>query len=149
PAGGGGRPLMQPLRYARAADAAAAIATVAAEPGAKFLAGGTALLDLMKTEIETPSLLVDLNRVPLAAVGAAGDGVRIGARARMSAVARDPLVRARYPMIAEALLNSASPQLRNMATIGGNLLQRTRCWYFRDPAFPCNKREPGSGCAAI
>jgi xanthine dehydrogenase YagS FAD-binding subunit len=140
---------MQPVRYARAAEASAAIATVAAERGAKFLAGGTTLLDLMKTEIETPSLVVDVNRLPLAAVEGVGDGVRIGALARMSAVAQDPLIRERYPVIAEALVNSASPQLRNMATIGGNLLQRTRCWYFRDPAFPCNKREPGSGCAAI
>ncbi|HEY7061923.1 MAG TPA: xanthine dehydrogenase family protein subunit M [Chloroflexota bacterium] len=140
---------MQPVKHARATEASAAIATVAAERRAKFLAGGTTLLDLMKTEIETPSLLVDVNRVPLAAVEAAGDGVRIGALARMSAVAQDPLIREHYPVIAEALLNSASPQLRNMATIGGNLLQRTRCWYFRDPAFPCNKREPGSGCAAI
>src|SRR5207248_4370444 len=122
-----GRPLMQPMRYARAADAAAAIATVAAEPGAKFLAGGTTLLDLMKTEIETPSLLVDVNRVPLAAVERAGEAVRIGALARMSAVAQDALIRERCPVIAEALLSSAPPQLRNMATIGGNLLQRTRC----------------------
>ena len=140
---------MQPVRYARAAEPATAIATVAAERGAKFLAGGTTLLDLMKTDIETPSLIVDINRVPLVTVEPFGDGVRIGALARMSAVAQDPLIRERYPVIAEALLNSASPQLRNMATIGGNLLQRTRCWYFRDPAFSCNKRAPGSGCAAI
>ncbi len=111
--------------------------------------GGTSLLDLMKLEVLEPDALVDINPLPLAAVEGVPDGVRIGALARNTDVAYAPLVRERYPLLSQALLAGASPQLRNMATVGGNLLQRTRCAYFRDPATPCNKRRPGSGCPAI
>jgi xanthine dehydrogenase YagS FAD-binding subunit len=115
-----------------------------AAPGA-FLAGGTTLVDLMKLNVLTPQHVVDINALPLRGIDIA-DGLRIGALERMSDIARHPGV---YPVISEALLLSASQQLRNMASIGGNLLQRTRCGYFRDVAMPCNKREPGSGCSAI
>src|SRR6185503_18207919 len=137
-------------RYANSTVAEDAIAAVAADPGARFVAGGTTLVDLMKLEVETPSQLVDINRLPLAAILETPDGgVRIGAMARNSAVAWHPLIRERYPLLAEALLSGASGQLRNMATVGGNLMQRTRCTYFRDTAWACNKRTPGSGCPAI
>jgi xanthine dehydrogenase YagS FAD-binding subunit len=118
--------------------------------GTKFLAGGTNLLDLMKGEVERPERLVDISRLPLAQVlELPGGGVRIGALAANSDAASHPLVRQRYPLLAQALLAGASPQLRNMASVGGNLMQRTRCYYFYDPAFPaCNKRAPGTGCAA-
>src|SRR5919198_654133 len=117
----------------------------AQQADAKFIAGGTDLLQLMKDDVERPRQLIDLDRLPLDAFSIGDDGARIGALVRMSDVADDPELRRRYPVIAEALLASASPQVRNMATIGGNLLQRTRCLYFRDAATPCNKREPGSG----
>lgn len=117
--------------------------------GYAFLAGGTTLVDLMKLEVLTPSHVVDINRLPVNDVRADRSGVHIGALARMSDVATNPLVVSRFPVLAEALLLSASPQIRNMASIGGNLLQRTRCGYFRDTATPCNKREPGSGCPAL
>ncbi len=139
---------MQPFSYERAARVEDAIA--AAVPGAKFLAGGTNLLDLMKGTVEQPSRIVDINRLPIAQVLELPDaGVRIGAMARNSDAADHPLVRERYPLLTEALVAGASPQLRNMASIGGNLMQRTRCYYFYDTAFPaCNKRLPGTGCAA-
>src|SRR4051794_6636718 len=115
-----------------------------------FLAGGTTLVDLMKLGVERPAELIDISSLPLAAIEELPDGgVRIGAMARNSDVARDELIRSRYPVLSQALLSGASPQLRNMATVGGNIMQRTRCYYFRDLSFPCNKREPGSGCPAM
>lgn len=114
-----------------------------------FVAGGTTLLDLMKLEVMTPSLLVDINRLPMRGIELASDGLRIGALEKMSDVAQNQEVVANYPVISQALLKSASAQLRNMASMGGNLLQRTRCGYFRDVSTPCNKRQPGSGCPAI
>ncbi|MDR3618243.1 MAG: xanthine dehydrogenase family protein subunit M [Paludisphaera borealis] len=139
---------MNPFTYQRVSDATGAIAAVAGDEHAAFLAGGTNLVDLMKLHVMTPSRLVDVNAVPLAKIEAGRDGLRIGALARMSDVAADPDVAREFPVIAEALLASASPQLRNMATIGGNLMQRTRCPYFRGDDWACNKRMPGSGCAA-
>ena len=140
---------MIPFAYARAARPEEAIAAVARDPGASFLAGGTTLLDLMKIDVMTPTRLVDVNALPLAAIEPIGGGLRIGALARMSDVAAHPEIVRGYPVISEALLNSASPQLRNMASIGGNVLQRTRCSYFRDLNSKCNKRVPGSGCDAL
>ncbi len=138
---------MQPFQFITVRDEAAAI-DVAAR--AKFLAGGTTLIDLMKLHVEAPAALVDINSLPLTDVTELPDGtVRVGAMVRNSEMARHELIRSRYPMLAEAILSGASPQLRNMATTSGNLLQRTRCYYFRDTASPCNKREPGSGCGAI
>jgi len=140
---------MRPLRYARVTDVEGAVATVAADPDSAFLAGGTTEVDLIRLGVARPSTLVDINALPLADVDDLGAGLRIGALARMSDVARDPRVVAGYPAVAEALLLGASEQLRTMASIGGNLCQRTRCPYFRDDVSPCNKREPGSGCAAL
>jgi len=140
---------MRPLRYARVTDVEGAVATVAADPDSAFLAGGTTEVDLIRLGVARPHTLVDINALPLADVDDLGAGLRIGALARMSDVARDPRVVARYPAVAEALLLGASEQLRTMASIGGNLCQRTRCPYFRDDVSPCNKREPGSGCAAL
>jgi xanthine dehydrogenase YagS FAD-binding subunit len=114
-----------------------------------FVAGGTTLIDLMKLEVMKPSQLVDINRLPMRGIELATDGLRIGALEKMSDVAENPEVVANYPVISQALLKSASAQLRNMASMGGNLLQRTRCGYFRDVSTPCNKRQPGSGCPAI
>jgi xanthine dehydrogenase YagS FAD-binding subunit len=114
-----------------------------------FVAGGTTLIDLMKLEVMTPSEVVDINRLPMRGIELASDGLRIGTLEKMSAVAEHPVVAANFPVIAQALLKSASAQLRNMASMGGNLLQRTRCGYFRDVSTPCNKRQPGSGCPAI
>jgi xanthine dehydrogenase YagS FAD-binding subunit len=140
---------MRAFTYERATDARAALAAVA-KPGAKFISGGTNLLDLMKLEIEQPTHLVDISRLPLRAIEELPDGgLRIGAQAANSDTAADARVRARYPVLSEALLAGASGQLRNKASIGGNLLQRTRCPYFYDTAFGCNKRTPGSGCSAI
>jgi xanthine dehydrogenase YagS FAD-binding subunit len=121
----------------------------AAEPGTMFIGGGTDLLQLLKDNVVAPTRLVDLAGLPLSGIEVTPSGIRIGALARMSDVAAHPAVRRDWPVIAEALLASASPQVRNMATMGGNLLQRTRCGYFRDTGFPCNKRVPGSGCPAI
>ena len=122
----------------------------AQQPDVKFIAGGTDLLQLMKDFVERPKQLVDLDGLPFDRFSIGNDGARIGALVRMSDLADDPTFRRHYPVVAEALLASASPQVRNMATIGGNLLQRTRCGYFRDVGFAaCNKRQPGSGCAAI
>jgi xanthine dehydrogenase YagS FAD-binding subunit len=128
------------------------VAAIVAKPQTKFLGGGTNLIDLMKMGVETPAQLVDINRLPLAQIEELpdGQGVRIGALARNSEVAEHALIKERYPVLSQALLAGASPQLRNMATVGGNLMQRTRCYYFYDPAFPqCNKRNPGSGCGAL
>src|SRR3954468_16008059 len=143
---------MNPFTYTRAADPQQATSATASNASAKFLAGGTNLIDLMKMGVERPTQLVDVNRLPLAQIEELpnGGGVRIGGLARNSDVAQHALVVQRYPVLSQALLSGASPQLRNMATVGGNLLQRTRCYYFYDPAFPqCNKRQPGSGCGAI
>jgi xanthine dehydrogenase YagS FAD-binding subunit len=142
---------MRPVSYARAADVAGAVATVSADPSSAFLAGGTTEVDLLRQNVMQPSRLVDINALPLRQVeDLPGGGLRIGALARMSDVAEAPGVVGRFPVIAQALLLGASAQLRNMASIGGNLLQRVRCSYFRDPTVAaCNKREPGSGCAAL
>ena len=143
---------MNPFTYSRANDAQTAVSGVAANPKAKFLGGGTNLVDLMKMGVEQPEQLVDINRLDLARVEELPDngGVRIGALVRNSDLAEHELITSRYPVLSEALLSGASPQLRNLATTGGNLLQRTRCYYFYDPAFPmCNKRNPGSGCGAL
>ena len=116
---------------------------------AEFIAGGTTLIDLMKLEVMTPSHLVDINRLPIRGIRITADGLRIGALEKMGDVAEHPEVVTEYPVISQALLKSASAQLRNMASMGGNLLQRSRCGYFRDVSTPCNKRQPGSGCPAI
>ena len=140
---------MRPFTYERATDARAAVAA-ASSAGAKFISGGTNLLDLMKLEIERPTHLVDISRLPLKDIEELQDGgLRIGAQAANSDVAADHRVRTRYPVLTLALVAGASGQLRNKASVGGNLLQRTRCPYFYDTAAGCNKREPGSGCSAI
>ena len=139
---------MQPFDYALAESAADAIRGAGAD-GAAYIAGGTDLMQLMKEGAAAPRHLVDINRLPCAEIRVGADGLRLGALARMADVADHPEVRERFPAIALALLASASPQVRNMASIGGNLLQRTRCPYFRDPAMPCNKRAPGTGCSAL
>ncbi len=139
---------MQAFSLVRPNDPDAAIA-MARGPAAKFIAGGTDLMQLMKDNIEQPTQLVDVDAVLQDTVTADASGLRIGALARMSDAAAHPDLAQHYPAVAQALLASASPQLRNMATMGGNLLQRTRCGYFRDTGFPCNKRVPGSGCPAI
>ena len=140
---------MRAFAYTRATDVSGAVAA-ARDPDVKFLGGGTNLLDLMKMGVEHPAHLVDVTRLPLAAIEERESGLRLGATARNSDVANHPLVRQRYRVLSEALVAGASPQLRNMATMGGNLMQRTRCAYFYDPTFAeCNKRVPGSGCAAL
>ncbi|MGV9213691.1 FAD binding domain-containing protein [Micromonospora sp. RB23] len=141
---------MRPFRYHRPSDVADAVAVLAAEPHAAYLAGGTNLVDLMKLGVQLPDVLVDVNRLPLDAVEELPDGgLRIGATVRNSDLAAHPTVRRDYPVLTRALLAAASGQLRNMATTGGNLLQRTRCPYFQDIGKACNKRDPGSGCAAL
>jgi xanthine dehydrogenase YagS FAD-binding subunit len=138
------------FEYSRANDVADAVRQIAADPTAKFIAGGTNLIDLMKGDVERPTRLIDVSRLPLTSIEETGDGgLRIGALVANSDLAYHPLIEQRYPMLASAILAGASQQLRNMASTGGNLLQRTRCFYFYDTATPCNKREPGSGCAAI
>ena len=140
---------MNPFSYERASDIASACAS-AARPAAKFIAGGTNLVDLMKLQIEAPGQLVDITRLPLDRIEETAEGgLRIGALVSNSAAAADMRVRRRYPLLAQAILAGASTQLRNKATTGGNLLQRTRCPYFYDTTKPCNKRAPGSGCAAL
>ena len=140
---------MRDFRYESVTDASAAVQSSAADHFGKFIAGGTTLVDLMKLDVEIPTRLIDINPLPLAEIRESeGGGLRIGAMARNSTVAHHPLVLERYPILSEALLAGASAQLRNMATMGGNLLQRTRCSYFRDTHWACNKRVPGSGCAA-
>jgi xanthine dehydrogenase YagS FAD-binding subunit len=147
---------MQSFEFLRADNASAAIAASArsntAQHGAsvRFVAGGTTLLDLMKLNVERPLHVVDINRLPLDKIERLPDGgLKIGATVRNSDLAQDPIVQRDYPVLSQALLAGASAQLRNMATTGGNLLQRTRCMYFRDTSTPCNKREPGTGCSAI
>src|SRR6202522_1852804 len=147
---------MHTFEFIRPADPAAAIAAAAqaqtAQQGAdvRFVAGGTTLVDLMKLNVETPARVIDINRLPLDKVEATSDGgLKIGAIVRNSDLAHHPTVQRDYAVLSEALLSGASAQLRNKATTSGNLLQRTRCMYFRDTAMPCNKREPGSGCGAI
>jgi xanthine dehydrogenase YagS FAD-binding subunit len=138
------------FQYARATDVADAVRQIAADPTAKFIAGGTNLVDLMKEDVERPSRLIDISRLPLdTIVETTNGGLRIGALVPNSDLAYHPLIEQRYPLLASAILAGASQQLRNMASTGGNLLQRTRCCYFYDTATPCNKREPGSGCSAI
>ena len=147
---------MRTFEFIRPKDPAEAIAIAAqaetAQQGAdvRFLAGGTTLLDLMKLNVETPARLIDINRLPLDKIEATPDGgLKIGATVRNSDLAHHPTVQRDYAVLSQALLSGASAQLRNMATTAGNLLQRTRCMYFRDTAMPCNKREPGTGCSAI
>ena len=140
---------MKPLRYETPSDAGDAVARVAADPDAAFLAGGTNLLDHLKLGIAAPRRLVDTTGLTSDAIAEADGGLRIGAAVRNSDLAADRRVRERYPMLARSLLAGASGQLRNMATTGGNPLQRTRCAYFQDTTTPCNKREPGSGCSAL
>jgi xanthine dehydrogenase YagS FAD-binding subunit len=141
---------VNPIRYAKPGNASDAIATASVERGARYIAGGTTVIDLMKLHVEEPELLIDITTLPMRAIVATpGGGVRIGALATMADVADSPLVASAFPVVAQALLASASPQLRNMATIGGNVLQRTRCSYFRDKSQPCNKRRPGRGCSAL
>ncbi|MBO0756667.1 MAG: xanthine dehydrogenase family protein subunit M [Bradyrhizobiaceae bacterium] len=138
------------FEYARASDVADAVRLIAADPGSKFIAGGTNLIDLMKEDVERPTRLIDISRLPLTKVEPLADGgLRIGALVPNSDLAYHPLIEQRYPLLASAILAGASQQLRNMASTGGNLLQRTRCHYFYDTATPCNKRDPGSGCSAI
>ena len=140
---------MKAFTYQRA-DTTARAAAAAVKPGAKIIAGGTNLLDLMKLQVETPSALIDINRLPLDKIEDTSDGgLRVGALVRNSDLAADSRVRQRYGVLSRALLAGASAQLRNKATTGGNLLQRTRCYYFYDVTKPCNKRSPGSGCAAL
>jgi xanthine dehydrogenase YagS FAD-binding subunit len=140
---------MNPFRYERASDASTAIEVLAQTPTGAFLGGGTNLVDLMKLGVAKPDLLVDVTRLPYDRIELLPDGgVRIGALVRNSELAADRTIRTRYPMLAQALLAGASGQLRNLATTGGNLLQRTRCVYFQDVSKPCNKRVPGSGCPA-
>lgn len=138
---------MHPFTLEKAPTADAAIK--AAIAGARYIAGGTTLIDLMREEVETPDRLVDINALPLGGIRVEGSDLVIGALARMAEVAAHPDAQRLQPLIAESLIEGASPQLRNMASIGGNLLQRVRCPYFRMLDAACNKRRPGSGCAAI
>jgi xanthine dehydrogenase YagS FAD-binding subunit len=138
------------FQYARATDVADAVRQIAADPAAKFIAGGTNLIDLMKYDVERPARLIDITNLPLKTIEETSNGgLRIGALVPNSDLAYHPLIEERYPLLSSAIRAGASQQLRNMATTGGNLLQRTRCFYFYDTATPCNKREPGSGCSAI
>src|SRR5258705_13773361 len=138
------------FQYTRANDVADAVQQISADSTAKFIAGGTNLLDLMKQDVEQPSRLIDISRLPLTKVEeTASGGLLIGALVPNSDLAWHPLIAQRFPLLGSAILAGASAQLRNMASTGGNLLQRTRCFYFYDTATPCNKREPGSGCSAI
>ena len=139
---------MNPFHYYEAGTMPDALKLIDGAPAGKFLAGGTTLLDLMKLGVEHPHSLIDINELPSTQIEEDGDGVFVGAMTRNSAMAEHSLIRERYPMVSEAILLGASAQLRNMATLGGNLLQRTRCFYFREPDLPCNKRKPGSGCGA-
>lgn len=140
---------MKAFSYVRASDKGAALHEVATQPNVKFIGGGTNLIDLMRENIEQPDTLVDINGLPLNAIEITESGVRLGALAKNSAVAAHPDVRRDFPVLSQALLAGASAQLRNMATVGGNLLQRTRCYYFYDDAAKCNKRQPRSGCDAL
>jgi xanthine dehydrogenase YagS FAD-binding subunit len=140
---------MKPFRYVRAENVSGAVTTMAEAPEAAFLAGGTNLVDLMKLGVATPDMLIDVRRLTSDRIEQLADGgLRIGAAVPNSDLAADRTIRRRYPVLSEALLSGASGQLRNLATTGGNLLQRTRCVYFQNVTTPCNKREPGSGCSA-
>ena len=139
---------MKPFTYLRATETSTAIKSATSNQ-TKFIAGGTNLLDLMKEGVEQPDILVDITRIQLTQVQPTANGVRIGALAKNSDTANHPTIRTGYPLLSQALLAGASPQLRNMASVGGNLMQRTRCYYFTNTMMPCNKRQPGSGCAAI
>jgi xanthine dehydrogenase YagS FAD-binding subunit len=141
---------MNNFEFSRATDVADAVRQIAAEPGARFIAGGTNLIDLIKEGVTKPSRLIDITRLQLNRIEDTSDGgLRIGALVPNSDLAYHPQIEKRYPLLASAILAGASPQLRNMATTGGNLLQRTRCFYFYDTTTPCNKRAPGTGCSAI
>lgn len=140
---------MMPFRYVATHSEDQAIREVSSAPGAVFLAGGTTLVDLMKLDVMSPDVLVDVNRLPLADIEVDDSGVHIGANVRNSELAWHPVIRERYPVLSEAILSGATAQLRNMATTAGNIMQRTRCPYFRDPHAGCNKRVPGSGCDAM
>jgi xanthine dehydrogenase YagS FAD-binding subunit len=141
---------MEAFQFSQAKTVNSALEAGRSQNETKFVAGGTTLIDLMKLNVETPKKVVDINPLPLTQIESTPDGgLKIGAMVRNSDLAHDKTVQQRYLVLSEALLSGASPQLRNMATTGGNLLQRTRCYYFRDTAYPCNKREPGSGCPAI
>ncbi|KRQ17739.1 FAD binding domain-containing protein [Bradyrhizobium manausense] len=138
------------FQYSCASDVTEAIGLLAAHSGAKLIAGGTNLIDLMKESVEKPTRLIDISRLPLRQIEETGDGgLHIGALVPNSDLAYHPLIEERYPLLASAILAGASAQLRNMASVGGNLMQRTRCAYFYDTATPCNKRTPGSGCSAV
>ena len=138
------------FEFSRATDVADAVRQIAADPDARFIAGGTNLIDLMKYDVERPMRLIDITRLPLKSVEeTASGGLRIGALVPNSDLAYHPIIEKRYPLVSSAILAGASQQLRNMASTGGNLVQRTRCFYFYDVATPCNKREPGSGCSAV
>ena len=141
---------MKNFSYSRAVTSQQALTLIATLPNAKFLGGGTNLVDLMRENIEQPDALIDVTRLPSRGITeSAGGGVSIGAEVRNTAVANHPLIRQRYPLLSQAILFGASGQIRNMATVGGNIMQRTRCYYFYDHAARCNKRNPGSGCDAI
>src|SRR3979490_2087618 len=138
------------FQYSRANDVVDAVRQIGADPAAKFIAGGTNLIDLMKEDVERPSRLIDISRLPLKTVEeTAGGGLRIGALVPNSDLAYHPLIEQRYPLVSSAILAGASQQLRNMASTGGNLLQRTRCYFFYGPRTACKKRQPGTGCSAI
>ena len=139
---------MIPFQYSKATTANVAMQQ-GADAQTALLAGGTTLIDLMKLDVMTPTRLVDINSLPLSKIEKVADGVRIGAMVRNSDLAHNEMIKSDYPVLSQALLSGASPQLRNMATTAGNLMQRTRCFYFRDTAYACNKRNPGSGCAAV
>jgi len=140
---------MRPFKFSSANDARNAVQTIAANRDAQFLAGGTNILDLMKEDVMRPTELVDVSRLNLTQIKSVNGGLSLGALAKNTDTANHPLVRQNYPLLSQAILAGASQQIRNMATNGGNLLQRTRCSYFYDVAMPCNKREPGSGCGAL
>ena len=142
---------MRPFRYTRAENLENALVTLKSSSGSRLLGGGTNLIDLMRLGIEQPDHLVDVQRLPMNSIEELPNGgVRIGAGVKNTDIANHPIIRKQFPLLSKALLSGASPQIRNMATTGGNLMQRTRCYYFMDPAFPaCNKRVPGSGCAAL
>jgi xanthine dehydrogenase YagS FAD-binding subunit len=140
---------MRPFKFTKANDAAVAVQAVSANQEAKFVAGGTNLLDLMKEDVMRPTELVDVTRLNLTQIKSVPNGISIGALAKNTDTANHPLIRQNYPLLTQAILAGASAQIRNMATNGGNLLQRTRCPYFYDVAMPCNKREPNSGCGAL
>ena len=140
---------MKPFAFTRASSNQTAIQAVVRDQAARFIAGGTNLVDLMKEDVEQPDHLVDINRLALTRIEERNGGLRLGALARNSDTANHRLVRERFPLVSQAILSGASAQLRNAATNGGNLMQRTRCYYFYDVALPCNKRQPGSGCGAL